>query len=285
MTQKMLTTGQLAELAHVSKKTLRIYDEKGLLCPAVIDRSNGYRYYKRSQVLKLVEILKLRDLGLSLEMISHILDNDDPFIQIEFLSKRLEDLDMEMKRMNEIRMLLEDRIANYRSFLNPPTLDHCYVEYLPQRIYMGFDIEPFDAIEDNGDRWMGILDNIRDYASASNRTREYYRNISATLNYNALMEERRIEYEKAIIVSNDPELDDGVHFLPSGRYACRYDIRYMSNGIAIRNSVEALLSFVERERYKPAGLYFQEITGEMLAPGTDRYLYIIREQILLESEE
>ena len=67
------TVKQLATLAGVSARTLHYYDEIGLLCP---ERSaaNGYRIYQRPAVLRLQQILFLRELGLSLDEIRSVLD-------------------------------------------------------------------------------------------------------------------------------------------------------------------------------------------------------------------
>ncbi len=64
---------QVARMSKVTSRTLRHYDAIGLLAPAWIG-SNGYRYYEREQLLRLQQILLLRDLGLNLETVSEVLD-------------------------------------------------------------------------------------------------------------------------------------------------------------------------------------------------------------------
>jgi DNA-binding transcriptional MerR regulator len=44
----MLKIGDFSSLAQVSIKTLRYYDERGLLSPVHIDPETGYRYYSAS---------------------------------------------------------------------------------------------------------------------------------------------------------------------------------------------------------------------------------------------
>ncbi|MFC4002552.1 MerR family transcriptional regulator [Prauserella oleivorans] len=56
----------VARLAKVTSRTLRHYDEIGLLPPAYLG-GNGYRYYEEEQLLRLQQILVLRELGLGLE--------------------------------------------------------------------------------------------------------------------------------------------------------------------------------------------------------------------------
>lgn len=69
----MLKIGDFSTLAHTSVKTLRYYDEMGLLAPAWIDEQTGYRYYAARQLSQLHRILALRDLGFSLEQIAEML--------------------------------------------------------------------------------------------------------------------------------------------------------------------------------------------------------------------
>jgi effector-binding domain-containing protein len=70
----MLKIGDFSSLAQVSIKTLRYYDERGLLSPAHIDSETGYRYYSASQLSQLHRILALKDFGFSLEQIATCLE-------------------------------------------------------------------------------------------------------------------------------------------------------------------------------------------------------------------
>lgn len=63
---------EVARQAGVSSRTLRHYDDIGLLHPASVG-ANGYRYYEREQLLRLQRILLLRDLGLGLPVIAQVL--------------------------------------------------------------------------------------------------------------------------------------------------------------------------------------------------------------------
>jgi DNA-binding transcriptional MerR regulator len=58
--------GEFAELGGVSAKTLRFYDEIGVLRPASVDPRTGYRHYLAQQLEELAYILALKNLGVSL---------------------------------------------------------------------------------------------------------------------------------------------------------------------------------------------------------------------------
>ena len=69
----MLKIGDFSALTQVSVKTLRYYDETGLLHPVRVDQQSGYRYYSAAQLPRLHRILALKDLGFTLEQISQVL--------------------------------------------------------------------------------------------------------------------------------------------------------------------------------------------------------------------
>lgn len=68
----MYKIGMFSAMNRVTVKTLRYYDEVGLLRPAYIDDNTGYRYYTTDQLPVLHQILALRQMGFSLDEISSI---------------------------------------------------------------------------------------------------------------------------------------------------------------------------------------------------------------------
>jgi MerR family transcriptional regulator, thiopeptide resistance regulator len=75
-TEMHFSVKQLAKMAGVSARTLHYYDEIGLLRPER-QPGNGYRIYGQAALLRLQQILFLRELGLSLEDIQTALDQPD----------------------------------------------------------------------------------------------------------------------------------------------------------------------------------------------------------------
>ena len=78
----MIKIGDLSRISRVPVKTLRYYDEVGLLKPVEVDRFTGYRYYSLDQLSRLNRILALKDLGFSLEQIAQLLNVNLPAAQI-----------------------------------------------------------------------------------------------------------------------------------------------------------------------------------------------------------
>jgi DNA-binding transcriptional MerR regulator/effector-binding domain-containing protein len=70
----MFSIGEFARLGTVSVRTLRHYDEIGLLQPARVDPQTGYRSYSASQLGRLNRIIALKDLGFSLTQAGKLLN-------------------------------------------------------------------------------------------------------------------------------------------------------------------------------------------------------------------
>ena len=70
----MFSIGEFARLGGVSVRTLRHYDEIGLLRPATVDPETGYRGYQAEQLGQLNRIMALKELGLSLTQARRLLN-------------------------------------------------------------------------------------------------------------------------------------------------------------------------------------------------------------------
>ncbi|MEO8691889.1 MAG: helix-turn-helix domain-containing protein [Acidimicrobiales bacterium] len=70
----MFGISTVARLGGVSVRTLRYYDQIGLLRPAWTDPNSGYRWYEPDQLRRLHRIVALRDLGVRLVEVALILD-------------------------------------------------------------------------------------------------------------------------------------------------------------------------------------------------------------------
>lgn len=97
----MLKIGEFSKIAQVNVKTLRYYDQVGLLKPAHIDRFSGYRYYNLEQLVQFNRILALKDLDFSLDQIYELLAVDLSGLALQ---------NMLYKKANELRdRLMKDQ--------------------------------------------------------------------------------------------------------------------------------------------------------------------------------
>jgi DNA-binding transcriptional MerR regulator len=78
---------QVAKMSKVTSRTLRHYDEIGLLPPAWVG-GNGYRYYEKEQLLRLQQILVLRELGVGLDAIKEIVGRGRDRVEVLRMHRR-----------------------------------------------------------------------------------------------------------------------------------------------------------------------------------------------------
>ncbi|MBA2384788.1 MAG: MerR family transcriptional regulator, partial [Actinobacteria bacterium] len=76
--ENLIPIGQFAAASRLSPKALRLYDENGLLPPAVVDPDSGYRFYRLEQLRSATLIGLLRSAGMPLVEIRRVLDDPDP---------------------------------------------------------------------------------------------------------------------------------------------------------------------------------------------------------------
>lgn len=113
--------GDFSQLGQVSVRTLRHYDELDLIKPAETDRWTGYRYYTLDQLPRLNRILALKDLGLSLEQIAHLLKNDLPIGQMQsMLLKKQAELEQELAETRLQMQRVRARLYQMESENAPP---------------------------------------------------------------------------------------------------------------------------------------------------------------------
>jgi len=97
----MLTIKQISQLAHVTPRTLRYYNQIGLLLPDEVG-DNGYRYYSDASLLKLQQILFYRELDMPLEQIKGIMGRENYNLQ-----EALEDHKNQLrKRIDRLQKLI-----------------------------------------------------------------------------------------------------------------------------------------------------------------------------------
>ena len=78
---------QVARMSKVTSRTLRHYDEIGLLRPARVG-ANGYRYYEQEQLLRLQQILVMRELGVGLDAIGEIVHGGRDEVEVLALHRK-----------------------------------------------------------------------------------------------------------------------------------------------------------------------------------------------------
>jgi DNA-binding transcriptional MerR regulator len=132
--ERTLRIGEVAELTGTTPRTIRYYEEIGLL-PGAVDRAQGkHRCYSEADVERVQEIVRLRDLlGLSLEQLSKLLEAEAARAELRREYQQAEDsatrqrileqalghiatqLELVRGRRRELEQLEADLVAKRRS--------------------------------------------------------------------------------------------------------------------------------------------------------------------------
>jgi DNA-binding transcriptional MerR regulator len=160
----MFKIGDFSKLGQVSTRMLRHYDKLGLLVPNHIDEWTGYRYYTVEQLAQLHRIIALKDLGLSLQQISDLMQGDEKIsieqlrgmlvlkqaeVEQELLASqsRLDNISARLQQIEDqerpfsyeviIKSVPAQMIASIRQTIPHLSEMHFYCESLYEQLYQG----------------------------------------------------------------------------------------------------------------------------------------------------
>lgn len=106
----MRKINEFAELCKTSAKTLRFYDQAGVLSPEYVDPENGYRYYTDDQVEQYNQVVELKQAGFTLEEIKNSLGcTDDPAV-LEMLRRKEAELSEACSHCRDMIRVYEERV-------------------------------------------------------------------------------------------------------------------------------------------------------------------------------
>lgn len=130
--------GEVSKIGGISQRTLRHYDELGLMQPDLVG-NNGYRYYSLQTMLKIPVINYLKMMGLSLEEIASMMQHPSLGQVRKFLSKHLAECDKQAQLLAEKREAIVEwselvEEANMVLRVRPKNVN---VKYLPRQELLG----------------------------------------------------------------------------------------------------------------------------------------------------
>ena len=171
---KLFTVGRFAKLAGVSIRTLRYYDEKGLLKPSG-HRESGYRLYSLHDLVRLEQITTLKFLGLSLEQIREVLAGEQMKLE-HVLQLQKQIVDEKIRHLSIVARALEHTGESLQNSteINWKNLVHIirvvtmknsqewvakfYTPEQLEKIQSGYTQE---QIEESQKQWSGLIEEVR----------------------------------------------------------------------------------------------------------------------------
>ena len=126
-----LKIGEFSQMMQVTVKTLRHYEQKGLLKPDEVDEWTGYRYYTVEQMQRLNSIRELQQLGFSLDEIGLLYEDDSHDPTIGQLSRKIRDTEQQLRMLMDRR----EKLLNWRRSLKEiRTMEKFSIQSLPEII-------------------------------------------------------------------------------------------------------------------------------------------------------
>lgn len=155
----MLKIGDFSALSKISIFMLRHYNENGLLIPAHIDESTGYRYYSEEQLPVANRIQALKSMGLGLSIIKNILseyNNEDSLKRYLMLqaAQKQEEIEVMQKQLS----LLQTTIKGLDNS-SPLSRFNIAIKQLPKRNVISYR-STIAAYDQEGTLWKYLSEAI-----------------------------------------------------------------------------------------------------------------------------
>jgi DNA-binding transcriptional MerR regulator/ubiquinone/menaquinone biosynthesis C-methylase UbiE len=120
------SSGQFARLVHITKKTIRYYDEHNILKPSYVSPT-GARFYTDEDLARLQQILLLKYLGFSLDDIREMTINDTDYhfmadslnLQLRLVEDRIEQLQLVAQTIRDTsKVVKEEQSVDWNQMLD-----------------------------------------------------------------------------------------------------------------------------------------------------------------------
>ena len=242
--------GEIAELFHLNIKTLRYYDEIGLVKPETVDPDTGYRYYSTRQFEQLNTIRYLRELEVPLSEIRDFLGGRETEKMEQILKSQIDQVEKKQKELELIKKKLSARIRSIQGAkageLNAPRIKRFPAR---QALLLRYSMKP------GGDLEYPIRLLAKDVPAAS----VFLGKVGLSVDITNIQRDQFGEYNYIFLLLDDDEAqeqnenrgkDSETVSFKGGSYAV---IRFRGTHSDAEENYKKLMLFVKKEGYEPAG--------------------------------
>ena len=144
--RELLSISDFALLTGIKESSLRYYDKLGLFSPAVRG-DNGYRYYIPQQIITIKTLSLLHQLDMPIKEISELENNRTPGRMMDILTKKEEELEVQLKTLQQSFNVIQTRRRLIQSGMEHD-VETLQVEYLDEFCYTLGPVTEFRNAED-----------------------------------------------------------------------------------------------------------------------------------------
>lgn len=109
--------GEVSRISNLSQKTLRYYQQLGLIIPDHVDSDSSYRYYTRDQFFRIYIIRRLQEYGFSLQEIKELFNTNDVESYQNAIRKKMETIKQQLHKL-ELTLRDADQLIDRLSMLS-----------------------------------------------------------------------------------------------------------------------------------------------------------------------
>lgn len=204
------TIGEISKLSNLPIKTLRYYDQIGILKPAYINKENNYRYYSIEQFMHIDIIKYCKLIGMSLEEIKKLINSDGTVeSMLNTLKRQSSLLEKKIKELSDVKSYLDELEANIEETIDAQ-MNTVIIKYNKERKFIKYDCVASELEEFEMHLRKVIID-------IENKYNETYPQLGASASYDKLVSEGKLVYTGIKSFSQREKYKrEGV--LPEGEY-------------------------------------------------------------------
>ncbi|WP_229105457.1 MerR family transcriptional regulator [Bacillus paralicheniformis] len=270
MVNNRFRVGEVARLFKLPASTLRYYDEIGLFKPKYTDPETSYRYYGVEQFQVLDTIIFLRKNGFSLKDIQHQLDKRTPETTMDILKKKLEEVRMEICRLQRSAARIENKISTIEEGIKLVGHPALTFQYFPKRpvSYLYFD-KPVDLIEEGDDIYLKDRETLSSQSIENNGF--FTGDIGTIVDMESLKQEGPVKYIGLFELLHGENSNE---YLNEGLYASYPHIGPYED---MRKSYQLVLRQLKEKGYKLEGIPVEiSVLDEAVIKESDHFVTLIQ---------
>lgn len=213
--EEVYTIGETSRLNDVSVKSLRHYDDIGLLKPRYIDPNNGYRYYTYDQFSFIDKIKRYKNVGMSLKDLKELFQTQDLKLIETFLKQQKKTIEKEKKHLEDMKKNVEWLTDFFEYSKSLSASNHVFIKHIKKRYMI--------SVPCDGDDSMYSMDmELRRVVSSPD-----FKNIQILnpygylLDYDKLIQNVFYPHHSTVCIREMKDLKSSYLYLaPEGEYVC-----------------------------------------------------------------
>ncbi len=213
--EDIYSIGETAKINDVSIKSLRHYDEIGLLKPRYTDPNNGYRYYTYDQFSFIDKIKRYKSIGMPLKDLKEIFQTKDLSLIESFLRQQEKNLEEEQRILEEKKQNVKWLKEFFEYSKTLQTTEDIYIKHIGKRKMLSVPCLGSDSM------YAMDMELRRVIALPEHKALQVLNPYGYILDFDRLLENEFYPTHSTVSVSGVPERESTYFVtIPEGDYVC-----------------------------------------------------------------